>query len=174
MPTATSPRSRVPAISPQPGELPGPASVENRFRELRGAGQALGSRVAGRDGLSTLSRPDLKPSRGHWAGEARAMSVTIMVTLTEDEAIGLAQVVDMANAEEAVAHYVAMRETIVWPEKHAGVTNIAPPGQTRAYVRTPVFDKEAAAEAVRSAQAKVLEALEAAGVEISPADDDDT
>jgi hypothetical protein len=102
------------------------------------------------------------------------MSVTITVTLTEDEAIGLAQVVDMANAEEAVAHYVAMRETIVWPEKHEGVTNIAPPGQTRVYVRTPVFDKEAAAEAVRSAQAKVLEALETAGVEIRPADDEDT
>jgi hypothetical protein len=62
----------------------------------------------------------------------------ITVTLTEAEAIGLGQLVYMADTDEAAACWME-----VWPEK-------------------PVIDKEAAAEAVRSAKAKVLEALEAA------------
>jgi hypothetical protein len=88
-------------------------------------------------------------------------AVTITLTLTEAEATWLARVVDR-HSDRVVTDWVAGQETIVWPDRRPGVESTH-----SAYVRTPVLDEEAAAEIVQSAQAKVLRALEAAGVEIS-------
>jgi hypothetical protein len=91
-------------------------------------------------------------------------TITITVHLTDDEALWLGQIVDMTNAAQAVAYYKANRQLRVWPEARLGVDDLH-----GGHVRPPVVKDEAAAlEAVRSAKAKVPEALEAASVEVPP------
>jgi hypothetical protein len=94
-------------------------------------------------------------------------TITITVHLTEDEATALGQIVDMATAAQALAHYKANRERLIWLEDRPGVQKL------RGYIRSPVFDEERATDVVHSAKNKVLEALEAAGIEVSPPEPED-